>query len=147
MVISVYLSLLPVAHLSDASRRRLVVTADSARIQDGTAESSAWFFNALGVKHRHTGLRFNVSSERLLIIFKLASRELEPTTCTDPKHCVYESYALPTELIGRLRRKETKKNPKIRVFQIEKWRKLCNLSLKGLNTLWTEEECYVPVLF
>ena len=46
---SFYLSLLPVAHLSDAPRRRLVVTGDSARIQDETIESSAWFFNVLGV--------------------------------------------------------------------------------------------------
>ena len=47
------------------------------------------------------GPRFNVSSERLLIIFLLASRGLEPTTCRDPKHCVYESYALPIEPIGQ----------------------------------------------
>ena len=44
LVIFVYLSSLPVAHLSDAPRRRLVVTGDSARIQNETAESSAWFF-------------------------------------------------------------------------------------------------------
>ena len=44
LVISVYLSSLRVAHLSDAPRRRLVVTGDSARIQDETFESSAWFF-------------------------------------------------------------------------------------------------------
>ena len=31
LVISVYLSSLPVAHLSDAPRRQLVVTGDSAR--------------------------------------------------------------------------------------------------------------------
>ena len=37
------------ARLSDALRRRLVVTADSARIQHVTSESSAWFFNVLGV--------------------------------------------------------------------------------------------------
>ena len=43
------LSSLPVAHLSDALRRRLVVTGDSARIQYETTESSAWFFNVLGV--------------------------------------------------------------------------------------------------
>ena len=86
--------------IGDAPRRRLVVTGDSARIQDETAENSAWFFNVVGVKHRHTGLRFNVSSKRLLINFQLASRELEPTTCGDPKHCVHESYAIPTELIG-----------------------------------------------
>ena len=68
LVISVYLSSLPVAHLSDDPRRRLVVTGNSARIQDETTESSTWFFNVLGVKHRHTGPRFNVSSERLLVI-------------------------------------------------------------------------------
>ena len=49
LIISVYLSSLPVAHLSDAARRRLVVTGDSARIQDETIENSAWFFNVLGV--------------------------------------------------------------------------------------------------
>ena len=49
LVISVYLSSLPVAHLSDAPRRRLVVTGDSARIQVETTENSAWFFNVLGV--------------------------------------------------------------------------------------------------
>ena len=47
--ISVYLSSLPVAHLSDAPRRRLVVTGGSARIQNETTESSTWFFNMLGV--------------------------------------------------------------------------------------------------
>ena len=49
LIIFVYLSSLPVAHLSDAPRRRLVVTGDSARIQDETTENSAWFFNELGV--------------------------------------------------------------------------------------------------
>ena len=49
LIISVYLSLLPVAHLSDAPIRRLVVTGDSARIQNKTSENSAWFFNVLGV--------------------------------------------------------------------------------------------------
>ena len=49
LIISVYLSSLPVAHLSDAPRRRLVVTGDSARIHDETTENSAWFFNVLGV--------------------------------------------------------------------------------------------------
>ena len=42
------LSSLSVAHLSDASRRRLVVTRDSARKQDETTESSAWCFNVIG---------------------------------------------------------------------------------------------------
>ena len=36
LIIFVYLSSLPVAHLSDAPRRRLVATGDSARIQDET---------------------------------------------------------------------------------------------------------------
>ena len=49
LIIFVYLSLLPVAHLSDAPRRRLVVMGDSARIQDEITENSAWFFNVLGV--------------------------------------------------------------------------------------------------
>ena len=49
LIISIYLSSLPVAHLSDAPRRRLVVTGDSARIQDEITENSAWFFNVLGV--------------------------------------------------------------------------------------------------
>ena len=45
LVISVYLSSLPVAHMSDAPRRQLVVTGNSARMQDETTESSTWFFN------------------------------------------------------------------------------------------------------
>ena len=49
LIIFVYLSSLPVAHLSNAPRRRLVVMGDSATIQDKTTESSAWFFNVLGV--------------------------------------------------------------------------------------------------
>ena len=47
LVISFYFSSLPVAHLSDAPRRRFVVTGDSARIQDETTEN--WFFNVLCV--------------------------------------------------------------------------------------------------
>ena len=65
-------SLLPVPYLSDAPRRRSIITGDSARIQDGTTENSVWFFNVLGVQHRHMGPQFNISSERLLVIFKLA---------------------------------------------------------------------------
>ena len=42
-IFSAYLSWLPVDHLSDAPRRRLVVTEDSARIQDERTESSTWF--------------------------------------------------------------------------------------------------------
>ena len=43
LVTSIYLSSLPVAHLSDTPRRWLVVTWHSARILDETAESSSWF--------------------------------------------------------------------------------------------------------
>ena len=42
---------------------------DSARIQDETTENFTWFFKVISVQHRHTGPRFNVSSERLLMIF------------------------------------------------------------------------------
>ena len=49
LVIFVYLSSLPVAHLSDAPRRRLVVMGDRARIQDETTDNSAWFFHVFGV--------------------------------------------------------------------------------------------------
>ena len=49
LIIFVYLSSLPVAHLSDAPRRRLVVSGDSARIMDETTENSTWFYNMLGV--------------------------------------------------------------------------------------------------
>ena len=93
LVISVYLLSLPVAYLSNAPRTRLFVMGDSARIQDETTENSAWFFNVLGVEHRHTGPWFNVSSKRQLVIFSWPN-------CIDPKHCVHESYALPTELIS-----------------------------------------------
>ena len=49
LVISVDLLSLAVAHLTEAPRRQLVVTGDCARIQNKTTESSAWFFNVLGV--------------------------------------------------------------------------------------------------
>ena len=68
LVISIYLSSLPVAHLSDAPRRRLVVTGDNARSQDETTESLAWFLNVLSVSHRHMWPQFNVSSKKLLKI-------------------------------------------------------------------------------
>ena len=77
---SVYLSSLPVAHLIDAHRRRLVVTGYSARVQNETNESSTWFFNVLGVLHRHMGTRLKVSSERQLVIVRLTSPGIEPTT-------------------------------------------------------------------
>ena len=57
-VFYVYLSSLPVANLSDAPRRRLVVTGDSARIYDEPTESCAWSFKVLGVQHtRDLGLK------------------------------------------------------------------------------------------
>ena len=46
-IIFIYLSFLPVAHLSDIPRRPLVVTGDSARVLDKASESSARFFNML----------------------------------------------------------------------------------------------------
>ena len=93
LVISVYLSSLPVVHLSDAPRRRIVVTGDSARIQDETTELLRI---PPGVQHRHTGPRFSVSSETQLIIL-VGQPEIRTHTCSDPKHYVQESYALPTE--------------------------------------------------
>ena len=36
-------------HFDTAYRSWLVVTGDSARIQDETTENSAWFFNVLGI--------------------------------------------------------------------------------------------------
>ena len=80
LFISVNLSSLQVAHLSDAPRSRLVVTRDSARLQDKTTASSAWIFNVLAVKVRHKGPRFKVSSERQLVIVRLTSPGIEPTT-------------------------------------------------------------------
>ena len=57
MVISVYLSSLPVAHLRDAPRRRLDVTGDSERIHDETTESSTWFFNVYSTVTRDLDLK------------------------------------------------------------------------------------------
>ena len=89
MYISVYLSSIPVANLRDAPRRRLVVTGDSARIQDETTENSACFFNGLGVQHRHTGTRFKVSSEGQSVIVKLTSGRQ-----SNPQPQVFKSSAL-----------------------------------------------------
>ena len=47
LVISIYLSSLSVVHQSNVPRRWLVVTGDSARIQDETTESFALFFNTV----------------------------------------------------------------------------------------------------
>ena len=44
-----YLSSLPVAHLSEAPEDGLVVTGDSARIQNETTYRSACFINVVGV--------------------------------------------------------------------------------------------------
>ena len=52
VVIFVYLSLLLVAHLSNAPRRRLSALEDSALIQAETTESSAWFFSP--ILHRYS---------------------------------------------------------------------------------------------
>ena len=72
-IIFVYLLSLPVAHLSDAPRRLLVVTGNSARIQDEITKSSIWFFNVLDVYHCHMEPQFKVSSERHIIIVRLTS--------------------------------------------------------------------------
>ena len=53
-----------------------------------------WFFNMPGVKHRYMGPRFNVSSERLLVILVGRPRESNPL----PRD--YKSHALPIELTG-----------------------------------------------
>ena len=53
---------------TEAPRRRLVVTGDSARIEEKTTESSTCFFNILGLKHRYTGPRFNVAFERQSVV-------------------------------------------------------------------------------
>ena len=79
LFVSVYSTSLPVAHLSDAPRKRLAVTGDIARIQDETNENSVWFFNVLDVKHIHKGPRFKVSSERQVII-GCPARESNPQT-------------------------------------------------------------------
>ena len=68
LVISVIYRLYRLPIRATPPRRRLVVTGDSAGIQDETTENSAWFFKVLGVYHRHTGLCFKVSSEKLLVI-------------------------------------------------------------------------------
>ena len=68
-------------------KRQLVVTGDSARIQDKTTESSAWFVSVLGVLHRHTGLRFNFSSERQLVIVRLNSPGIKTTSSSFQVEC------------------------------------------------------------
>ena len=101
LVISVYLLSLLVAHVSDAPRRQLVVTRDSSRymtkllrIPPGSLMCSAY--------STVTGPRYNVLPERQLIIL-VGQPGIRTYTCSDPKHYVYESYPLPTELIGRLK--------------------------------------------
>ena len=56
----------------------VVITGVSARIQVETTENYTWFFNALCIKHRHTGRRFNVSSERQLVIFNWPAGDSNP---------------------------------------------------------------------
>ena len=51
-------------------RRRLFVKGDSARIQNETAESSAWFFSMCDVSNRHMGSRFKISPERRFVIVR-----------------------------------------------------------------------------
>ena len=69
------------------------------KIQDETHPTlRLFFFKMLGVKHSHTGPRFNVSSERLLVILVGQQEDSNSFLCSDPRYCVHESYALPTEL-------------------------------------------------
>ena len=63
LIISVYSLSLLFAPMSDAPRRRLVVTGDSARIE-----------------HRHSGPQFKVSSERQIVIVRLTRPGIKPTT-------------------------------------------------------------------
>ena len=94
LFIFVYLSSLPVAHLSDAPRRRLVVPGDSARIQDETTKSSVWFFNVLSVFHSHTGPRFRVSPERQLVFVWMANPGIEPSASSfQVERSIQMSYA------------------------------------------------------
>ena len=53
----------------------------------GTTESSAWFFNVLGVLHHHMGPGFKISSERQLVIVKMTSPGIEPTTSSFQVKC------------------------------------------------------------
>ena len=58
-----------VAHLNDAPSRRLVVTGDSARIQDETTESSACFLTctAYSTVTRDLGLKSNPKDNSYLL--------------------------------------------------------------------------------
>ena len=61
----------------------IVVKGDSARRQNEISESSAWLFSVLGVKHRHTGSHFKVSSELETISnCKVTRPGIEPTTAS-----------------------------------------------------------------
>ena len=63
-----YLSSLPVAHLNDALRRRLVVMGDSARVYGEITETPHRSLTCSVYSYRHIGPRFEVSSERQLEI-------------------------------------------------------------------------------
>ena len=91
----VYLLSLPIAHLRGAPRRRLVGTLESARIQVETTESSAWFFNVVGVYSTVTrGPRFKVSSERQLVFVRLTSLGIELRTSSfQVERSIQVSYA------------------------------------------------------
>ena len=58
-LVSVYVSSLPVAHISDASRRRLVVTGDSARAKLGRAPPDSLTCSVYSNVTRDFGLKFH----------------------------------------------------------------------------------------
>ena len=97
LFISVYLSWLPDAHLSDAPKRQLVVTGDNARTQDEITKSSAWFFNSVySTVTRDLGLKAYPKDK--LVVIRLTSPGIEP------KNLEFSSRTLnPTELFGLVR--------------------------------------------
>ena len=74
------------------------LTGDSARYRTKPILDYARFFNVLDVYNCHTGPRFNVSFERLLVILVCQPGTRTYILCSDTKHCVHESNALLTEL-------------------------------------------------
>ena len=57
LFVSVYLLSLPFAHLSDAPRRRLVITRDSARIQDATTQPGSLTCSVYSTVTRYFGFK------------------------------------------------------------------------------------------
>ena len=68
-------------------KRGLVVIGDSARIQDEITKNSFCFFNVLCVQQRHRGPGFKVSTGKPLVIIRLKSPGIEPTTSSFQVEC------------------------------------------------------------